>query len=57
VLSDTAATQGGVAAAALGSGRRVVASRVGGRTEQLQGTQPATLCQPDAIELTATYAI
>ena len=54
VLSYTEATQSGVAAAALGSGRQVVATRVGGLTEQLQDTRLATLCQPDASALAAS---
>ena len=54
VLSYTEATQSGVAAAALAAGRRVVATRVGGLTEQLQHMKLATLCQPDATELAAT---
>ena len=41
------ASQSGVAAAALAAGRRVVATRVGGLTEQLQDEPLATLCAPD----------
>lgn len=54
VLSYTEATQSGVAAAALGAGRRVVATRVGGLAEQLHDTSLATLCRPDPLELAAT---
>ena len=53
VLSYTDATQSGVAAAALGAGRRVVATRVGGLADQLHDTSLATLCRPDPLELAA----
>ena len=47
ILTHTEASQSGVAAAALAAGRRVVATRVGGLTEQLQDEPLATLCAPD----------
>jgi glycosyltransferase involved in cell wall biosynthesis len=53
VLPYTEASQSGVAAAALAAGRRVVATRVGGLTEQLQHEPLATLCPPDAAALAA----
>jgi glycosyltransferase involved in cell wall biosynthesis len=46
VLSYTEASQSGVAAASLAAGRRVVATRVGGLTEQLQHEPLASLCEP-----------
>ncbi len=51
ILTHTEASQSGVAAAALAAGRRVVATRVGGLTEQLQDEPLATLCPPDADTL------
>ena len=51
ILTYTEASQSGVAAAALAAGRRVVATRVGGLTEQLQDEPLATLCAPDAATL------
>ncbi len=48
LLTYTEASQSGVAAAALAAGRRVLATRVGGLTEQLQNEPLATLCAPDA---------
>jgi glycosyltransferase involved in cell wall biosynthesis len=51
ILAYTEASQSGVAAAALAAGRRVVATRVGGLTEQLQDEPLATLCPPDADAL------
>ena len=53
ILSHTEASQSGVAAAALAAGRRVVATRVGGLTEQLQDEPLATLCPPDTDALAA----
>lgn len=53
VLAYTEASQSGVAAAALAAGRRVVATRVGGLTEQLQDEPLAILCPPDADALAA----
>lgn len=46
VLSHREASQSGVAAAAIAAGRWVVATRVGGITEQLAGEPLARLCQP-----------
>jgi glycosyltransferase involved in cell wall biosynthesis len=51
ILAYTEASQSGVAAAALAAGRRVVATRVGGLTEQLQDEPLATLWPPDADAL------
>jgi glycosyltransferase involved in cell wall biosynthesis len=51
ILTHTEASQSGVAAAALAAGRRVVATRVGGLTEQLQDEPLAILCPPDADSL------
>ena len=48
VLPYREASQSGVAAAALASGRRVLATRVGGLTEQLAGHALALLCEPNA---------
>jgi len=50
VLSHREASQSGVAAAAIAAGRWVVATRVGGLAEQLEG-QHALLCEPDAASL------
>jgi glycosyltransferase involved in cell wall biosynthesis len=46
VLSHREASQSGVAAAAVAAGRWVVATRVGGLVEQLQGASNAYLCDP-----------
>lgn len=46
VLSHREASQSGVAAAAVAAGRRLVATRVGGLTEQLAGEPLARLCEP-----------
>jgi glycosyltransferase involved in cell wall biosynthesis len=56
VLSYREASQSGVAAAALGAGRWVVATRVGGMVEQLAHAPLAQLCDPDAESLAATLA-
>jgi glycosyltransferase involved in cell wall biosynthesis len=53
VLPYTEASQSGVAAAALASGRRVVATRVGGLIEQLQDEPLAMLCAPEPDALAA----
>ncbi len=47
ILAYTEASQSGVAAAALAAGRRVVATRVGGLTEQLHDQPLATLSPPE----------
>lgn len=47
VLSHREASQSGIAAAALAAGRWIVATRVGGLTEQLTGRDAALLCAPD----------
>ena len=46
VLSHTEASQSGVAAAAVAAGRWLIATRVGGITEQLAGQTMALLCDP-----------
>ena len=51
VLPYREASQSGVAAAALAAGRFVVATRVGGITEQLAGVALARLVVPDAVAL------
>ncbi len=51
ILPYREASQSGVAAAALAAGRAVVATRVGGLTEQLSGTDRAFLCEPTAMGL------
>ncbi|MDE2575721.1 MAG: glycosyltransferase [Rhodospirillales bacterium] len=48
VLSHREASQSGVAAAAVAAGRWVVATRVGGMTEQLEAEPQALLCAPTA---------
>ena len=53
VLSHREASQSGVAAAALQAGRWVVATDVGGLTEQLRDAPNAWLCTPDAASLAA----
>lgn len=53
ILAYTEASQSGVAAAALAAGRRVIATRVGGLTEQLQDQPLATLCPPEPNALAA----
>ena len=51
VLSHREASQSGVAAAAIAARRWIVATRVGGLAEQLQGVPGAILCEPDAGSL------
>lgn len=46
ILPYREASQSGVAAAALAAGRQVVATRVGGLVEQLDGEPGAVLCDP-----------
>ncbi len=53
VLSHREASQSGVAAAAIAARRWIVATRVGGLAEQLQGVPGALLCEPDAESLAA----
>ncbi len=48
VLPYREASQSGVAAAAIGQGRLVVATKVGGLPEQLAGIEGAILCEPNA---------
>ena len=56
VLSHREASQSGVAAAAIAARRWVVATRVGGLAEQLQGEPLARLCDPAAEPLAAAIA-
>lgn len=51
VLPYREASQSGVAAAAIAARRWVVATRVGGITEQLAGATLARLCEPTAVAL------
>jgi len=51
VLPYREASQSAVAGLALAAGRRVLATRVGGLTEQLGNEPLATLCDPDAASL------
>ncbi len=51
VLSHTEASQSGVAAAAIAAGRWIVATSVGGITEQLAGYSGARLCAVDGFAL------
>jgi glycosyltransferase involved in cell wall biosynthesis len=51
VLSHREASQSGAAAAAIAAGRWVVATRVGGLTEQLRDQPLARLCDPTADSL------
>ena len=51
VLSHREASQSGVAAAAIAARRWIVATRVGGLAEQLQGVPGAVMCEPDAGSL------
>ncbi len=53
VLTYREASQSGVAAAALAAGRWVVATRVGGLAEQLDGEALGVLCEPDAASIAA----
>ncbi len=53
ILSHREASQSGVAAAAIAARRWVVATRVGGITEQLRAEPLARLCLPDAPSLAA----
>ncbi len=53
VLPYREASQSGIAPTALATGRRVIATRVGGLPEQLGGSPLATLCEPDAASLAA----
>jgi len=53
VLSHVAASQSGVAAAALGAGRFVVATEVGGIGAQLRDMPGVILCPPEPVSLAA----
>ena len=56
VLAHREASQSGVAAAALGAGRWVVATRVGGLPEQLAGVPHVWLCAPEPAALADAIA-
>jgi glycosyltransferase involved in cell wall biosynthesis len=56
VLSHRESSQSGVAAAAIAAGRWLVATRVGGMTEQLKGESLAVMCDPEAGSLCAALA-
>lgn len=56
VLSHREASQSGVAAAAIAAGRWVVATRVGGLAEQVEGQSTSVLCDPDPASLAAGIA-
>ena len=56
VLAHREASQSGVAAAALGAGRWVVATRVGGLPEQLAGVPHVWLCAPEPAALARAIA-
>lgn len=51
VLPYREASQSGVAALALGAGRHIIATRVGGLPEQLGNEPLAILCDPDPVSL------
>ena len=53
ILSHREASQSGIAAAAIAARRWIVATRVGGLAEQLEGERHAILCEPDAGSLAA----
>jgi glycosyltransferase involved in cell wall biosynthesis len=53
VLPYREASQSGIAPTALATGRRVIATRVGGLPEQLGDSPLATLCEPEAASLAA----
>jgi glycosyltransferase involved in cell wall biosynthesis len=56
VLPYREASQSGVAPTALAAGRHVVATRVGGLAEQVEGAPRAILCEPEAASLAAALA-
>ncbi len=56
VLSHLEASQSGVAAAAVAARRWVVATRVGGITEQLRHEKMAVLCSPDGTSIAQALA-
>jgi glycosyltransferase involved in cell wall biosynthesis len=51
ILPYHEASQSGVAAAAIAAGRPVIATRVGGLSEQLSGIPHTMLCEPDPVSL------
>jgi glycosyltransferase involved in cell wall biosynthesis len=57
VLPYREASQSGVAAAALAAGRPVIATRVGGLTEQLAAAPGAVLCDPDPGSMARAIAL
>ncbi|WP_428393947.1 glycosyltransferase family 4 protein [Lichenicoccus sp.] len=56
VLPYREASQSGVAAVAIAAGRWVVATRVGGLTEQFRDERLAFLCEPDPASIRAALA-
>jgi glycosyltransferase involved in cell wall biosynthesis len=56
ILPYREASQSGVAAAAIASGRTIIATRVGGLEEQLSGFPKTMLCEPDPVSLACTIA-
>jgi len=56
VLSHRESSQSGVAAAAIAAGRWLVATRVGGMTEQLKDERLAVMCDPEAASLCQALA-
>jgi glycosyltransferase involved in cell wall biosynthesis len=56
ILSHREASQSGVAAAAIAARRWIVATRVGGITEQLAGEPLARMCEPDAGSVATAIA-
>ncbi len=57
ILPYREASQSGVAAAAIAAGRPVIATRVGGLSEQLAGIPRAVMCEPDAASLGRAIAL
>lgn len=53
LVTHSAASQSGVVAAAIGAGRLLVATDVGGIAEQTRGIDGATLCRSDADSMVA----
>src|SRR5262249_12546220 len=51
ILPYHEASQSGVAAAAIAAGRPVIATRLGGLSEQLSGIPHTVMCEPDAASL------
>jgi glycosyltransferase involved in cell wall biosynthesis len=57
ILSHREASQSGIAAAAIAARRWIVATRVGGLAEQLEGESQALLCEPDAASLASAIRV